>query len=100
KEIQTAEHGFGLDGLLRARSAVLTGIVNGVDYEVWDPAKDPTLPANYSATAIEGKQVCKLELLREAGLPEAAMERPLLGIVSRFASQKGFDLIAEAGAAI
>jgi starch synthase len=99
QEIQTPEHGFGMDGLLWARRASLTGIVNGVDYERWDPDTDPAIPANYSVEDIEkgdlsGKQLCKLELLREMGLPEAAAERPLMGIVSRFASQKGFDLVA------
>jgi starch synthase len=96
EEIQTPESGFGMDGLLRARSASLAGVVNGVDYDIWNPATDRFLPAHYSAADLSGKQTCKLELLREMGLPETAMSRPLLGIVSRFAHQKGFDLIAEA----
>ena len=95
EEIQTPEYGFGMDGLLRARRASLTGIVNGVDYTRWNPETDTAIPAHYSDTDLAGKQVCKRELLRETGLPEAAMERPLLGIVSRFAGQKGFDLIAD-----
>ncbi len=95
EEIQTPEYGFGMDGFLRARRASLTGIVNGVDYSRWNPETDTAIPAHYSATALEGKQTCKRELLREMGLPEAAMNRPLLGIVSRFATQKGFDLIAD-----
>jgi starch synthase len=94
QEIQTPEHGFGLDGLLRARSASLTGIVNGVDYSRWNPETDKALPAHYSAESLEGKTVCKKELLREMGLPDLAVDRPLLTIVSRFAYQKGFDLIA------
>ena len=93
KEIQTPGGGFGLDGLLRARSASVSGILNGVDTDVWNPETDPALPAQYSADNLAGKAVCKRELLREMGLPEAAMDRPLLGIVSRFADQKGFDLI-------
>jgi starch synthase len=95
EEIQTPEYGFGLDGLLRARRASLAGILNGVDYERWNPQTDPAIPAPYSASNLAGKQVCKRELLREMGLPESAMTRPLLGIVSRFAIQKGFDLIGE-----
>ncbi len=95
KEIQTPEFGAGLDGLLRARSSVLYGILNGADYTRWNPATDPYLAANYSSNDIGGKQVCKQALLKEFGLPDAAMQRPLLGIVSRFTGQKGCDLIAE-----
>jgi starch synthase len=94
-EIQTPEQGEGLDGLLRARSASLTGIVNGVDYSVWDPKTDRHLPAHYSAAHLNGKRDCKRELVREMGLSEAAMGRPLLGIISRFAVQKGFDILRE-----
>ncbi len=94
QEIQTPEYGFGLDGLLRERRADLSGIVNGVDYARWDPATDPALAAPYSAGNLEGKRRCKAALLAEMGLPASGMERPLMGIVSRFASQKGFDLIA------
>jgi starch synthase len=96
EEIQTPEYGFGLDGLLKRRSALLSGIVNGVDYSRWNPETDPHIPAHYSAGDLKGKQICKRELLREMNLPEAAMRRPLLGIVSRFTGQKGFDLIGEA----
>ncbi|MDQ1470598.1 MAG: starch synthase [Bryobacterales bacterium] len=95
EEIQTPEYGFGMDGLLRARRGSLTGIINGVDYDRWNPQTDPAIPVHYSASDLAGKQACKRELLREMGLPEAAMKRPLLGIVSRFASQKGFDLIGD-----
>lgn len=94
-EIQTAEHGFGMDGLLRARSGVLTGIINGVDYARWDPTTDPAIPAPFSVKDLRGKRECKRALLAEFGLPAKALDKPLLGIVSRFASQKGFDLIAE-----
>lgn len=95
-EIQTPELGFGLDGALRARSAVLSGILNGVDYREWSPDVDPLLPANFSADDLAGKQTCKEHLLREFGLPPEAADRPLLGIVSRLAVQKGADLIAAA----
>jgi starch synthase len=94
-EIQTPEQGEGLDGLLRARRASLVGILNGVDYQVWNPETDPFIPAHYSAADLTGKRQCKRELIRELGLSDAAMDRPLLGIVSRFADQKGFDLIRE-----
>ena len=95
REIQTPEHGFGLDGALRARADVLAGILNGVDYGEWSPEADPLIPANYSAQDLTGKQVCKQHLIEEFGLAAEAMARPLIGIVSRFASQKGADLIAE-----
>jgi starch synthase len=95
KEIQTPEYGAGLDGLLRARSPVLSGILNGADYERWNPQTDPYLAANYSVKDLSGKRTCKKALIAELGLPEAAMERPLLGIVSRFTEQKGCDLILE-----
>ncbi|MBS1856389.1 MAG: glycogen synthase GlgA [Acidobacteria bacterium] len=96
REIQTPEYGFGLDGSLRARSADLSGILNGVDYREWSPEVDAHLPARYSAADLSGKAVCKRQLLAEFGLPENAIGRPLFGIVSRFTRQKGADLIAEA----
>lgn len=95
-EIQTPEFGFGLDGLLRSRASVLSGIVNGVDYSEWNPETDKYLPANYCRDDLSGKRECKRRLLEEFGLPaaEADLEVPVIGIVSRFATQKGFDLIA------
>jgi starch synthase len=95
KEIQAPEHGFGLDDILRARASVLTGIVNGVDYDEWSPENDPYIAAPYTVDDLSGKRVCKRDLLATFGLPidAANIERPLIGIVSRFASQKGFDLI-------
>ena len=100
EEIQTPEQGFGLDGALRARAAVLTGILNGVDYREWSPDVDPQLPARYSVDDLSGKRVCKARLLQEFGLPEEAMDRPLIGIVSRFTRQKGTDILAEVAAEI
>lgn len=94
-EIQLPYYGFGLDGLLRARSGVLTGILNGVDYSEWDPATDRHLIANYSPKSLEGKRACKQDLIQYFGLPAEAMDRPLIGIVSRFAEQKGFGLLEE-----
>ncbi len=98
REIQTPEFGFGLDGCLRDRAAMLSGILNGVDYTEWSPETDPLIPAHYSAEDLSGKAKCKRQLLEEFGLPPAAMDRPLLGIVSRFTRQKGTDLLAEIAA--
>jgi len=100
REIQTPEYGFGLDGALRARAGALSGILNGVDYREWNPETDPHIPAHYGPQDLSGKRECKRRLLEELGLPGEAMERPLLGIVSRFTRQKGADLIAEAAAEI
>lgn len=95
REIQTPEYGFGLENLLRTRANRLTGIVNGVDYVEWNPETDPYIAQNYSIEDLSGKLACKRALLTEFGLPADAPERPLIGIVSRFADQKGFDLIAQ-----
>jgi len=92
QEIQTAEYGFGLEGVLRARAATLTGILNGVDYTEWNPATDKMIAANYSADDMSGKAKCKQDLLNEFGLAHDT-QLPVIGIVSRFAGQKGFDLI-------
>jgi starch synthase len=97
REIQTPEHGFGLDGLLRARSTRLTGILNGVDYTEWDPSTDRHLPAHYDATDLSGKAACKNALLEALGFGSEADDRPLIGVVSRFAEQKGFALLEPIG---
>jgi len=94
QEIQTAEYGFGLEGVLRSRSAIVAGILNGVDYGEWSPEKDKFISANYSLDDLSGKAICKQSLLREYGLdPDSKL--PVIGIVSRFAAQKGFDLISQ-----
>jgi starch synthase len=101
REIQTPAFGFGLDGLLSGRAHKLSGILNGVDYSEWDPVADPYLPAQYSADRLAGKRECKRSLLQEMGLPhlEAAdVARPLIGIVSRFAQQKGMEMVLELSA--
>ena len=95
REIQTPEFGFGMDGLLRSRAYKLAGILNGVDYEAWDPATDRYLPANYSPQSLSGKAACKAALLQEAGFRSDGAG-PVLGVVSRFAHQKGMDLLIEA----
>lgn len=95
QEIQTPEYGHGLDGILRARSDRVVGILNGVDYAEWNPETDKFLVANYSAAKMAGKTECKKDLLAQFKLPTNNLKKPLVGIVSRFAAQKGFDLIAE-----
>jgi starch synthase len=94
KEIQTPEFGSGLEGVIRNRSDRLVGILNGVDYSVWSPEADKLIAQNYSAHNLDGKRACKKNLLEIFHLPEENLDRPLIGIVSRFADQKGFDLIA------
>ena len=98
-EIQTPEHGYGLDWLLRQRRDRLVGVTNGVDYDVWNPGRDPHLAAHYGADDLAGKRVCKLDLLRRFGLPEEP-ERPVIATVSRLTAQKGYDLIKEAAGRI
>ncbi|HZU33873.1 MAG TPA: glycogen synthase GlgA [Candidatus Angelobacter sp.] len=95
QEIQTSEFGFGLEGVLRTRSGSLTGILNGVDYGEWSPDTDKFVVHQYSAENLEGKKECKYDLLRQFGLENASIELPIIGIVSRFVAQKGFDLIAD-----
>jgi starch synthase len=94
REIQTREYGFGLEGFLADHGPV-EGILNGADYEEWSPEHDPFIARNYSADNLSGKRECKRALLAEMGLPSDTLDRPLIGMVSRFAAQKGFDLIAE-----
>jgi starch synthase len=96
REIQTPEYGFGLDGVMRARTQALSGILNGVDYTEWNPESDPLIAANYSSADLSGKRICKQDLVNTFGLPAEAMDAPLAGIVSRFTSQKGADLLADA----
>lgn len=93
REIQTEEFGAGLDGVLRDRSDDLFGILNGVDYGVWDPAVDTLIPQRYSADDLSGKAVCKRHLQQVFGL-EQDPDAPLIGMVTRLADQKGLDLVA------
>ena len=95
EEIQTAEYGYGLEGILRKRSRDLHGILNGVDYQDWDPSHDPHLAVPYSLEDLSGKRACKKDLLKEFGLPLTLENAPVLGVISRLADQKGFDLLAE-----
>jgi starch synthase len=95
KEIQTAEYGERLDGLLRSRAARLSGILNGIDYDVWNPAKDERIAQGYTETTIARKGANKQALQRELGLAVDS-ETPLMGIVSRVTAQKGFDILQDA----
>jgi starch synthase len=96
EEIQTPEFGNGLDPVLRSRAKDLHGILNGVDYENWNPESDHNIAAHYTPDDLSGKAACRRDLLHAFGLENVAAETPILGIVSRFATQKGFDLIAQA----
>lgn len=95
EEIQTDEFGCGLDGLLRQRRHDLTGIVNGIDEEQWNPATDPYLPVTFSVDRLQGKALCKRALQQRFGLPDEA-DTPLLCFVGRLVQQKGVDLLLKA----
>lgn len=94
-EIQTPEGGHGLDGVMRLVSSRLFGILNGVDYRIWNPAVDTFIPAHYSPEDLSGKVFCKRKLLADLGLPHL-VDKPVLGMVSRMTAQKGTSLLAEA----
>jgi starch synthase len=95
REIQKEEHGHGLEGVLYERREDLFGIVNGIDYEEWNPAADRWIAANYTAADLTGKRACRRDLLAEFGLPEG--DEPVIGIIGRLTVQKGFDLVEQAG---
>jgi starch synthase len=94
EEIQTPEFGNNLESILHNRAADLRGILNGVDYAQWDPSTDGYLAAHYTANVLTGKQECRADLLHAFGLEPVSPTTPVLGIVSRFATQKGFDILA------
>ncbi len=94
-EIQSSsEFGCGLEGVLRARSEDVYGILNGVDYSTWSPNKDSLIPAKFTVSNLSGKRTCKVELLNRLGLP-LRDEAPLFGMITRLTDQKGFDIFAE-----
>jgi starch synthase len=95
REIQGDEHGFGFQDTARSRSADVVGILNGVDYEEWDPRADAHIARGYSVDDLSGKAACKADLLRTFGLPDSP-DLPVVGIISRLVWQKGFDVVAEA----
>jgi starch synthase len=94
REIQTPEFGCGLEGVLRERSQDLHGVINGIDYEVWNPETDPEIPKRYTAEDLEGKRICKASLREELGLRDGP--GLLIGMVTRLAEQKGLDLVLAA----
>jgi starch synthase len=95
QEIQTAEQGCGLDGLLHTRARELSGVLNGVDYQTWNPATDTLIAANYSVQSLEGKRACRRALQRACGLDQQD-EAPIFGVVSRLTEQKGLQLLLSA----
>jgi starch synthase len=97
REILGEEHGCGLDGLLRSRAGALSGIVNGIDTAIWDPAGDPLVASRYDAATLHAKRANKAALQQRLGLP-LETQVPLLGTVGRLTHQKGSDLIADAAA--
>lgn len=99
REIQTDTEGMGMQGLLRLRADRLTGILNGIDDTVWNPALDPHIAMRYDREHLDAKRRNKLALQREMGLAERD-DCPLFGVVSRLTQQKGLDLVAEIGAAL
>ncbi|WP_158941916.1 glycogen synthase GlgA [Granulicella sp. S190] len=95
EEIQTSEFGNGLDGVLRKRSGDLLGITNGIDSEEWNPATDSHIAAHYTAENLAGKKECRRDLLHAYGLEGVSDDTAVIGVVSRFTTQKGFDFIVE-----
>jgi len=93
REIQTSEFGAGLENVLKGRTDALHGILNGIDYDTWNPATDPFLAANYSAGNRAGKMKCKEAALEAFDLPRD-LDAPLMATIARLVDQKGFDLIA------
>jgi starch synthase len=96
REIQTAEYGQGLEGVLYERRADLFGILNGVDYEDWNPETDPLIDARYSRNDLTGKKACREDLLAEFGWT-GPVDEPVIGVIGRLTAQKGFDLIEQIG---
>jgi starch synthase len=92
REIMTPEQGFGMDGLLRERSDVVTGILNGVESSEWNPEVDPRIATNFGIARPDGKTACKSALQRELGL-EVDASKPVFGVVSRLSEQKGLDIV-------
>jgi starch synthase len=95
EELQTSEFGNGLEGVLRQRSGDLLGIGNGIDTDEWNPATDSHIAAHYTAENLAGKKECRRDLLHAYGLENVSDDTPILGVVSRFATRKGFDFIVE-----
>ncbi len=94
EEIQTPEFGFVMDGVLRQRRGDLYGVLNGIDYSIWNAKKDPYLAANYRPENLKGKAICKYALEKENGFQHES-KKALVGIISRLADQKGFDILVD-----
>jgi starch synthase len=95
QELQTPEFGSGLDPVLIKRAADLHGILNGVDYQEWNPATDSKIAAHYTAEKLDGKAFCRKDLLHAFGVSNIAETTPIVGMVSHLSTQKGFDLLAQ-----
>ncbi len=95
QEIQIPEYGYGMDGVLRERRGNIYGILNGVDYTSWNPRTDPHIAAKYDRHNLSGKKKCKEELKKAYKL-KGSQKFPIIGIISRLAGQKGFDILAGA----
>ena len=93
-EIRTKEYGHGLEGVLNDNAFKLTGILNGIDYDYYNPETDPVLAENYNTTRLSGKGECKIALQKQLGLPKDK-NIPILALISRLASHKGLDLFCE-----
>ena len=94
REIQTPQHGMGLDGLLRSRADHLHGLLNGLDGDLWSPVRDKALAGNYSTKKLSGKKECKKQLQKELGL-DLLPNTPMVAMVTRIDSQKGIELVLE-----
>src|SRR5271157_4867753 len=92
-EITTKDFGFGLDGVLKKRTDSFCGILNGIDIDAWDPKTDPYLPQNFDSDDLAGKKICKETLCERIGVSKRNRRYPMLGMISRLATQKGFDLL-------
>ncbi len=94
-EILTHDFGLGMEGILANKKGALFGILNGVDYDVWNPEKDKHVAGNYSIKNIAGKIICKKDLIKEMNLDPSLRDKPLFGMVSRLDKQKGLDMLLE-----
>ena len=95
KEIMSEAYGFGLEGVLKNREKDLYGVINGIDYDEWNPSRDTSLPAYYSSRDISGKAVCKRELIKTLFKEGGAEKMPVIGIIGRLSEQKGLDLVIQ-----
>jgi starch synthase len=95
RDIQSGQYGWGLDGVIRERRNDVCGILNGVDYELWNPEQDPHIHTRYTPRTLGGKRKCKQDLLNYFGMFPHLIDRPLFGMITRLVQQKGLDLVAD-----